>query len=118
MTARPFRIATTFALALALLVATAPAHSADRGIPYRDAGYAHADEGSTQVPYVLAQAQGRDSLDLEQRDGGYTTEYIFGLTKGLIRSTLEPALKPAVMILTVPLDIALLPFAALGGFFR
>jgi hypothetical protein len=59
----------------------------------------------------------RDSVDLEDH-GGYTTEYIFGMTKGVMRSTLTPALKPVVLLLTVPLDIAFLPFAAIGGFFR
>lgn len=67
-----------------------------------------------EVPqHVLA----ADSLNLEDNQG-YSTEYIFGLTKGVMNSTLQPAFKPAVLILTVPLDIAFLPFAAIGGFFR
>lgn len=69
--------------------------------------------GESQPQYVLA----ADSLNLES-DDRYSTEYIFGMTKGVMRSTLEPALKPPVLILTVPLDIAFLPFAAIGGFFR
>ena len=64
--------------------------------------------------YVMA---ARDSVDLESH-GGYSTEYIFGMTKGVMRSTLVPALKPVVLLFTVPLDIAFLPFAAIGGFFR
>ena len=40
------------------------------------------------------------------------------MTKGVMNSTLEPALKPVVLVLTVPLDIAFLPFAAIGGLFR
>ena len=59
----------------------------------------------------------RDTVDLEDHSG-YTSEYIFGMTKGIMRSTLTPALKPVVLLLTVPLDLAFLPFAALGGFFR
>ena len=39
------------------------------------------------------------------------------MTKGLMNSTLEPALKPPLLLLTVPLDIVFLPFAAIGGFF-
>ncbi len=72
-------------------------------------------EGSApELPnHVLA----ADSLNLEDNQG-YSTEYIFGMTKGVMNSTLEPALKPVVLILTVPLDIAFLPFAAIGGFFR
>lgn len=56
----------------------------------------------------------KDALVLEEREG-YNSEYIFGMTKGILNSTLNPALKPLVCILTVPLDIVGLPFAALLG---
>lgn len=56
------------------------------------------------------------SIDMRD-DDYYDSSYIFGMTKGVANSTLTPALKPLVFILTVPLDIALLPFAAIGGFF-
>lgn len=59
----------------------------------------------------------RDSLELEDPRPGWTSEYVFGMSKGVMNSTLEPALKPAVMLLTVPLDLALLPFSAIAGFF-
>jgi hypothetical protein len=39
------------------------------------------------------------------------------MTKGVANSTMTPAFKPLVFLLTVPLDIVLLPFAAIGGFF-
>jgi hypothetical protein len=58
-----------------------------------------------------------DKINLED-NRGYSSEYIFGMTKGVMNSTLEPALKPVALVLTVPLDIAFLPFAAIGGFFR
>jgi hypothetical protein len=61
-------------------------------------------------PFILAQ----DALNLEEKDG-YTTEYIFGMSKGIMRSTLVPALKPFILIFTVPLDLAFLPFAAIAG---
>lgn len=64
--------------------------------------------------YVMA---ARDTLEVEEH-GGYTSEYIFGMSKAIMRSTLTPALKPAVLLLTVPLDIVFLPFAAIGGFLR
>lgn len=47
----------------------------------------------------------------------YNPDYLFGLSRGLARSTIVPAAKAPLFILTVPLDIALLPFAAIGGFF-
>jgi hypothetical protein len=65
-------------------------------------------------PYAM---NARDKVDLEEH-GGWTGEYVFGMTKGLMRSTLTPALKPVFLIFTVPLDIVFLPFAAIGGFFR
>jgi len=62
-------------------------------------------------------ASAYDQLDVEDHSG-YSSEYIFGMTKGIMRSTLTPALKPVILLVTVPLDIAFLPFAAIGGFFR
>ena len=59
----------------------------------------------------------QDTLDLEAR-GGYTNEYVFGMTKAVMRSTLAPAVKPMALIFTVPLDLATLPFALVGGLFR
>jgi len=76
--------------------------------------HAYDDEARGLPSGVLA---AKDSLELETH-GGYSSEYIFGMTKGIMRSTLTPALKPVVLVLTVPLDIAFLPFAAIGGFFR
>lgn len=58
----------------------------------------------------------KDTVELESR--GWTGEYIFGMSKGLMRSTLEPAIKPIFLLFTVPLDLVFLPFAAIGGFFR
>jgi hypothetical protein len=60
---------------------------------------------------------GADTLDLEQESRGYSTEYIFGMSKAVRRSTMHPAVKPMVWLFTIPLDIVLLPFAALGGLF-
>jgi len=66
----------------------------------------------TYSPYVMAY----DKLDVEDRQG-YNSEYIFGMTKGIMKSTLVPALKPFFAIFTIPLDLAFLPFAAIIGFF-
>jgi hypothetical protein len=71
------------------------------------------DSTATHSPYVMAY----DSLDVESHDG-YSSEYIFGMTKGIMRSTMVPALKPVILLFTVPLDLVFLPFAAIGGFFR
>jgi hypothetical protein len=47
----------------------------------------------------------------------YNASYIFGLTRGVAQSTMVPAVKAPLFVLTVPLDIVLLPFAAIGGLF-
>jgi len=47
----------------------------------------------------------------------YDSSYIFAATRGVADSTLVPALKVPLFLLTVPLDLALLPFATIGGFF-
>ena len=56
----------------------------------------------------------KDALVLEDREG-YNSEYIFGMTKALLNSTLHPALKPLTCLITVPLDLVALPFSALLG---
>ena len=70
------------------------------------------EEVQTYSPYVMAY----ERLDVEDRQG-YNSGYIFGMTKGVARSTLVPALKPVVALFTIPLDLAFLPFAAIMGFF-
>ncbi len=47
----------------------------------------------------------------------YTTDYLFGMTRGVAGSTMVPALKAPLFLFTIPLDLVLLPFAAIGGFF-
>lgn len=47
----------------------------------------------------------------------YNDQYLFAATRGVANSTLIPALKAPLFILTVPVDLVCLPFAAVGGFF-
>lgn len=54
---------------------------------------------------------------LDMRDDNYNTEFFFGLTKGVANSTLITGMKPLFFLVTIPLDLLLLPFAAIGGFF-
>ena len=71
---------------------------------------------SSEFPGV-GNRMAQDTLDLEAH-GGYTNDYVFGMTKAVMRSTLAPAVKPMALIFTVPLDLATLPFALVGGLFR
>jgi hypothetical protein len=48
---------------------------------------------------------------------GYDTAYFFAITRAIAGSTLVPAAKLPLFVLSVPVDVALLPFAAIGGFF-
>jgi hypothetical protein len=77
----------------------------------------------------IAQAEeaeeARDSRPLEPRyqprepkkKSWYNGSYIFGMTRGVASSTIAPAGKVPLFVLTVPLDLAFLPFAAIGGLF-
>jgi hypothetical protein len=39
------------------------------------------------------------------------------MTRGVADSTIHPAVKAPLFLFTIPLDIVLLPFAAIGGAF-
>jgi hypothetical protein len=62
-----------------------------------------------------------DNPALEQwRDGRswrYSTEYLFGVTRGLGDNNIPPFCERAAWLVTIPFDIANLPFSALAGLF-
>ncbi len=99
-------------IAVALLCASGPALSFAPETAPESIDSVVEQPVQTYSPYVMAY----DKLDVEDRQG-YNSEYIFGMTKGIMQSTLVPALKPVLAIFTIPLDIAFLPFAAIIGFF-
>jgi hypothetical protein len=85
---------------------------------------AGAPAGATEPSIVVAwdssmrpMQASNQTIDMRDDDQGYDSSYLFGMTKGVADSTMTPAFKPLVFLLTVPLDIVLLPFAAIGGFF-
>ena len=47
----------------------------------------------------------------------YNPEYLFATTRTVAYSTLPIALKTPLFVLTIPVDLALLPVAAVAGFF-
>ena len=73
----------------------------------------------------LAQETGAPPRPLEPRyqpvppaeKSWYNDSYIFAMTRGVADSTMVPAAKVPLFVLTVPLDLVLLPFAAIGGLF-
>ena len=74
---------------------------------------------------VIAQAHGTEPGELSPRyepvppepKSSYNSGYLFGMTRGVAQSTVHPAVKVPLFVITVPLDIVFLPFAAIGGFF-
>jgi len=94
---------------------------------------APASAEAESAPIVLAQDGGTEPRELEpayeppppgkpgpyneQEGPGYNSDYLFGITRSVANSTIVPAGKVPLFLLTVPLDIVFLPFAAIGGFF-
>jgi len=74
---------------------------------------------------VVAQARGTEPRELEPRyepappeeKSWYNSTYVFGLTRSVAYMPWSPAAKVPLFVFTIPLDIAILPFAAIGGFF-
>jgi hypothetical protein len=97
-----------------LLSFSLPATGASSADPSDDAGQ------------LLAQAsEGGDDGKLEPRyqprepepKSSYNASYVFGLTRGVADSTIHPAVKAPIFVLTLPLDLVFLPFALIGGLF-
>ena len=91
------------------------------------ASAAHALPAAPRQPQALQVAQAPDAppRELQPRyepvpppeKSWYNSSYLFGMTRGVANSTLVPAFKAPLFLLTVPLDIVLLPFTAIGGMF-
>jgi hypothetical protein len=120
---RPARSPSQTALALGAVFAALASLAAPARI-------ARAEERfEARVPILLAQAgdstRGTEPRELQPRyepvppepEPAYDASYIFGLTRGVTMSTMVVPVKVLLLPLSIPLDIALLPFAAIGGFF-
>lgn len=57
-----------------------------------------------------------EAPQLEEKSG-YDSSYLFAMTKAVANSTMVTAIKPPLMLVTVPLDIILLPVSLIAGFF-
>ena len=73
----------------------------------------------------VAQAADRQPRELEpryqpvppQEKSWYNSSYMFAATRGVAESTMVPAAKVSLYLLTIPFDIVVLPVAAIGGLF-
>ena len=76
-------------------------------------------------PLVVSQAGGTEPGELRPRyqpvppeeKSWYNSSYMFALSRGLADSTLVTPAKAPLFLFTVPLDLVLLPFTAIGGLF-
>jgi len=88
---------------------------ADRGGSDSDTAY-----GAQQSALAMSSHASSDDLTRTRQEieaWHYNSDYLFGLSRGTAGSALHPAFKPFVFLVTIPLDIALLPIAAIGGLF-
>jgi len=97
-------------VALALL---APAGCASSG------GASSGDEvsGAERTQRTEGELEPRYQPREPEPEPWYNSDYLFGMTRGVTDSTMHPAAKLPLLVLTVPLDLVLLPFAAIGGLF-
>ena len=116
------------ALSLALLLPAMSAAASDA-----TQGSAVSERAAPVIGVIeVAQAEGESNVEETQesrplepryqprepvKEPWYNGSYIFGMTRGVANSTMAPAGKVPLFVLTVPLDIVCLPFALIGGLF-
>ncbi len=84
-----------------------------------------ASDGGTADSSQTAAADDDGSGKLEPRyqprepvpEPFYNGDYLFAMSRGVANSTIHPAGKLPLLVLTIPFDIVFLPFAAIAGFF-
>lgn len=77
----------------------------------------HEEEGAPQQTRVRnVPSEGPALGETGQEPGwSYNSDYIFAVSRALRDSTLPPAGKVPLFVLTIPLDTVLLPFSLLAG---
>jgi len=74
---------------------------------------------------VVAQAQGTRAGTLEPRyepapaadPDAFDNQYVFAMSRGVADAAIAPYGKLPLYVLSVPIDLAFLPFALIGGLF-
>ncbi|MEW6443312.1 MAG: hypothetical protein AB1640_20440 [bacterium] len=95
-------------LACSLLVGLAvPAACAEQG---------DSSQGS-EVRTVPSQGPSLAETEREEAGWSYNTDYVFAVSRAVRDSTIAPAGKVPLFILSIPVDVALLPFSLLAGLF-
>ena len=101
-----------FALVCAIAVAAMPA-GAHHEAPISSAAAA----GAVDVASGHGDLEPRYQPAPAEPEPAYETSYLFATTRAVADSTLVPAAKLPLYVLTVPVDVALLPFAVVAGIF-
>ena len=107
------RVAALCVVAATLALATEPvaAHHDDaEETELADARYAAAQDRPGGLEPTRPSPQPEES-------SWYNGEYLFAMTRGVRDSTIHPAGQVPLFLFTIPLDTALLPFAAIAGLF-
>ena len=83
------------------------------------ASAARAEEANSAMRVDFRRPQDNEALTQwrNQRDWRYSTDYLFGTTRGLEEQNIPRLCRRAAWIVTVPFDVANLPFAAAAGLF-
>jgi hypothetical protein len=78
-----------------------------------------ADEADSAMRIDFPRPRDNQALNewRDQRGWRYSTEYLFGTTRGLEEQNIPTMCRRAAWIVTVPFDVANLPFAAAAGLF-
>ncbi len=67
------------------------------------------------VPFAASTDPARTRAEIEVWH--YNSDYLFGLSRRVASGGAIPAVRPILFVFTIPLDLVLLPFAAIGGLF-
>jgi hypothetical protein len=78
-----------------------------------------ADETDNAMRIDFPRPRDNEALEQwrEQRGWRYSTDYLFGATRGMEEQDIPILCRRAAWIVTIPLDVANLPFAAAAGLF-
>lgn len=114
-------LAVSFTLALAMTATAVPNAEADTGTDT----IVEADNPAGILVLAQSGSDAGRSRPLEptyqprepEPKSWYNGSYVFALTRSVADSTIAPAGQVPLYVLTVPLDIVLLPFALIGGLF-
>lgn len=104
---RRWRVWTSILLVAALVaLVVAPAAGADD----------EEERQGTQESYVRTVDGPKSLAEMEKEPGwSYNAEYIFAVSRAVRDSRVAPAGKVPLFILSMPLDLVMLPFAAIAG---